>query len=299
MLVGLALVSRLVYMAFGALSYVVQGRDWVDFVERFGRPLYTEKAPASYMASFPVVAELVIAILVTVIAFLSTKSLLEKIGMNEAGKEFFTQNKIFAILSFILFYRFGESMISKMSSPFLLDPAEKGGLGVTTDVVGYITGTVGVVALTVGGLLGGFTIAKFGIKKCFWPMVLALNIPNLAYVWAAFAKPALPAVYGLIAVDQFGYGFGFAAYMVYLLFICQGHRMQTAMYAIATGLMALGAMIAGIASGYIQTSFADAGTNAYAYFFIAVCVCTIPGMITLFFIPMDREDIRVAPIEVD
>ena len=299
MLVGLALVSRSVYMTFGAVSYLVQGRDWADFVERFGRPLYTEKAPATYMSSFPFVAELVISLLVIVIAFLSTKSLLEKIGMNEAGKEFFTQNKIFAILSFILFYRFGESMISKMSSPFLLDPAEKGGLGVTTDLVGYITGTVGVIALTIGGLLGGFTIAKFGIKKCFWPMVLALNIPNLAYVWAAFAKPALPMVYGLIAVDQFGYGFGFAAYMVYLLFICQGHRMQTAMYAIATGLMALGAMIAGIASGYIQTSFASAGPNAYAYFFIAVCICTIPGMITLFFIPMDREDIRVAPVEID
>jgi PAT family beta-lactamase induction signal transducer AmpG len=217
-----------------------------------------------------------------------------------------------------------------MSVPFLLDPAAKGGLGVTPDAQGWITGTVGVIALTAGGLLGGFLIAKYGIKKCFWPMVLSLNIPNLAYVWAGFAKPASTIsetlmatndmgfferigplfaaafsdpVSTLVAIDQFGYGFGFAAYMVYLLFICQGHRMQTAMYAIATGLMALGAMIAGIASGYVQTSFAGTepnwNPNAYAYFFIAVCIFAIPGMLTLFFIPMDRADIRKAPIEID
>ena len=250
---------------------------------------------------YPVQMGLSLAIILA--AFLSTRELFRRTGMGPAAREYFGEHRIWAILGFILFYRFGESMISKMSSPFLLDPATKGGLGVSTETVGYITGTVGVVALTVGGLLGGWLISKYGIKKCIWPMVLSLNVPNLFYVWAAFAKPGAGAVTGLIAVDQFGYGFGFAAYMVYLMFLAQGSKMQTSHYAISTGLMALGAQIAGIASGYLQMAFAGPATSpspdAYAQFFIAVCVCTIPGMIMLFFIPMDKSDLKVAPVDID
>ena len=114
----------------------------------------------------------------------------------------------------------------------------KGGLGVPTDEIGLISGIVGVVSLTLGGILGGFVIAKYGIKRCLWPMVLSLNIPNLFYVWAAFTNPGVKAVTWLIAVDQFGYGFGFSAYMVYLMFVAQGSRFETSHYAIATGLIA-------------------------------------------------------------
>lgn len=211
----------------------------------------------------------------------------------EAFATFFRQRRIGWILGFILFYRFGESMIGKMSGPFLQDPAAKGGLGVPTDQIGIISGTIGVLALTLGGILGGIVIARWGIKRCLWPMVLSLNIPNLFYVWAAFAKPGLGAVTGLIAIDQFGYGFGFSAYMVYLMFVAQGSRFETSHYAIATGLMALGAMAAGILSGFLQVQL------GYAWFFAAVCVATLPGMITLFFIPLDKEDIFQAPVEVD
>lgn len=217
----------------------------------------------------------------------------EQVPWVEAMASFFKQRRIFWILAFILFYRFGESMIGKLSGPFLQDSIEKGGLGVPTDQIGIISGTIGVLALTVGGILGGIVISRFGIKRCLWPMVLALNIPNLFYVWAAFAKPGLAAVTGLIAVDQFGYGFGFSAYMVYLMFISQGSRFETSNYAIATGLMALGALFAGIVSGYLQTSL------GYANFFIAVCLLTIPGMITLFFIPLDKKDVFTAPVEID
>jgi len=150
-----------------------------------------------------------------------------------------------------------------------------------------------VLALTCGGILGGIVISRLGIKRCLWPMVLCLNIPNLFYVWAAFAKPGVGAVTALVAVDQFGYGFGFSAYMVYLMFVSQGSRYETSNYAIATGLMALGAMFAGIASGYLQQAL------GYTGFFVVVCLATIPGMITLFFIPLDREDIRRAPVEID
>lgn len=217
----------------------------------------------------------------------------------EAFASFFKQNRIFWILAFILFYRFGESMVSKLSGTFLQDPASKGGLGIRTEEVGLVIGVVGVVALLLGGILGGIVIAKWGIKRSFWPMVLAMNVPNLFYLWAAVARPPLAGVAGLIAIDQFGYGFGFAAYLVYLMFVSQGSRFQTANYAIATGLMALGAMLAGAVSGMLYDLFArrDA-SSSYAWFFGAVVVLGIPGMITLFFIPKDKEDIRQAVAEL-
>lgn len=265
-----------------------------------------EARPSPFFSSdiaLPYAVQLAVSLAIIGAAYLSTRELFRRTGMAPAAREYFGENKIWAILGFILFYRFGESMISKMSSPFLLDPASKGGLGVGTEDVGYITGTVGVIALTAGGLLGGWLISKFGIKKCIWPMVLALNVPNLFYVWAASAQPGLGAVTGLIAVDQFGYGFGFAAYMVYLMFLAQGSKMQTSHYAISTGLMALGAQIAGITSGYLQMAFAGPVTspspNAYFQFFVAVCICTIPGMLMLFFIPMDKQDLKVAPVDID
>jgi PAT family beta-lactamase induction signal transducer AmpG len=237
---------------------------------------------------------------VVALATWSTYRLFEDIGMGPAAKEYIGQNRVQAVLAFILFYRFGESMISKMSTPFLLDPVEKGGLGVTAEQSGTISGTLGVIALTVGGILGGALIAKHGIKKCLWPMVLSLNVPNLLYVWAAFTKPGLVGVGAVIAIDQLGYGFGFSAYMVYLMFISQGSKFQTSHYAISTGLMALGAMLAGIVSGKLQVAFANSDpTNGYAWFFVAVCLCTIPGMLTLFFIPLDKADIKSAPIDLD
>jgi PAT family beta-lactamase induction signal transducer AmpG len=285
------------------------------------------------------------------IAAWSTKKLFKAIGMGPAAREYFARERIVPILAFILFYRFGESMLGKMSSPFLLDPVAKGGLGVDTKSVGVIIGTVGVLGLTFGGLIGGLVIARWGIKKVIWPMVLALNVPNLFYVWLAYSKPPSPLSASIVAdqlpfwdvardnagaaasvldiltyipaqiynagvilwqsvvdpvgqvifIDQFGYGFGFSAYMVYLMFISQGSKHQTSNYAISTGLMALGAMIAGITSGYLQ-EFCKAqfgGSLSYYWFFIGVVICTIPGMITLFFIPMDREDIKVSRVDID
>lgn len=224
----------------------------------------------------------------------------EETPFAEAFLSFFKQRRIFWILAFILFYRFGESMIGKLSGTFLQDPLTKGGLSVRTEEVGLITGVVGVIALLLGGILGGVVIAKWGIKRSFWPMVLALNIPNFFYIWAALVKPPLAGVAGLVAVDQFGYGFGFAAYMVYLMFVSQGSRFQTANYAIATGLMALGAMAAGAFSGKLYDLIAAADpANAYAYFFGAVVLLGIPGIVTLFFIPMDKEDMHVRPVSLD
>lgn len=241
-----------------------------------------------------------VGLVLVILGGLSTQNMFASIGMGPAAKEYFGQNRILAVLAFILFYRFGESMIGKMSIPFLLDPIEKGGLGVSTEMNGLLTGTIGVIALTAGGILGGTVISKFGIKKSIWPMVLSLNLPNLLYVWAAFTKPGIAGVGAVIAFDQFGYGFGFSAYMVYLMFISQGSNFKTSHYAISTGLMALGAMLAGIMSGYLQTALAAQNPSmGYAWFFVAVCLFTIPGMLTLLFIPMDKADLKVAPVELD
>lgn len=316
MLVALFLIGRLIVMGAAALNPLFPSPLFTPLNEL--TPLFIQSTSdqgigimaAAPTRPFPFVSQdltvpfaiqLGISLAIIAAGYLSTVNLFRRIGMGPAAAEYFGQRRILAVLSFILFFRFGESMIGKMSSPFLLDPIEKGGLGVTTEQVGLITGTIGIVGLTAGGLLGGLAISKFGIKKCIWPMVMCLNIPNLFYVWAAFTKPGLGAVTGLIAVDQFGYGFGFSAYMVYLMFIAQGSRFQTSHYAISTGLMAFGAMLAGILSGNLyQTIATRVGPAAsYGWFFIVVCLCTLPGMLTLFFIPMDKEDVKTAPIEID
>jgi MFS transporter, PAT family, beta-lactamase induction signal transducer AmpG len=194
---------------------------------------------------------------------------------------YFQQYKIGAILAFILLYRLGEAMLLKLASLFLLDKASLGGLGLSTTEVGLVYGTSGVIALIFGGILGGVVIAKYGLRKCVWPMALAMNLPNAFYVYMAYSKPAISFVYLLVAVEQFGYGFGFTAFSVYLMYICKG-EFKTSHYAISTGFMALGMMFPGIISGYIQQQV------GYLAFFVWVCVLTVPGMIALFFIPLDE-----------
>jgi MFS transporter, PAT family, beta-lactamase induction signal transducer AmpG len=207
----------------------------------------------------------------------------------EIFREYFTQHRVGAVLAFIMFYRFGESMISKMGALFLMDSVESGGMGLATTDVGFIGGVVGVGALTLGGIIGGFTLSKWGLRRCLWPMVLAINVPNFLYLWASLTHPPTSAIYAVVGVDQFGYGFGFAAYMVYLMFISQGSKMRTAHFAISTGLMACGAMLAGAVSGHIQVAL------GYPGFFMATIVLSIPGMVVLKFIPLDKPDIFEAP----
>lgn len=155
-----------------------------------------------------------------------------------------------------------------------------GGLEVPTATQGWISGTLGIVALVAGGILGGLVIARSSLRRCLWPMVLCMNAPNLLYALAATAQPGTGAVAGLVALDQFGNGFGFSAFTVYLLQISQDTPYPTSSYAIATGLMALGIQGAGIASGYLQAAL------GYADFFWAACLLSVPGILTLFFLPV-------------
>ncbi|MEB3181251.1 MAG: MFS transporter [Nostocaceae cyanobacterium] len=195
---------------------------------------------------------------------------------------YFEQEKILNILAFILLYRLGESMLVKMASLFLLDKREVGGLGLTTSDVGLVYGTFGVISLIFGGILGGLVIAKHGLKKWLFPMALAMNLPNIFYVYMAYTQSSIALVYPLVSLEQFGYGFGFTAFSIYLMYICQGEY-KTSHFAISTGFMALGMMLPGLVSGYLQKVL------GYPLFFILVCLLTIPGMIALFFIPLNEE----------
>ncbi|MFN0009010.1 MAG: MFS transporter [Planctomycetota bacterium] len=196
---------------------------------------------------------------------------------------FFTQPRIAGILAFILLYRFGESMLTTMSTPFLLKPRQEGGLGLSTADVGLLSGTIGVVALIGGGVLGGLCIARFGLRRCLWPMALAMHLPNVLYAWAAFEQPGRAPIAGVIAIEQFGYGFGFSAYMVVLMRISQGRGYSTTIYAISTGIMALSAQAASYVSGDI------AEWLGFGWFFVAICLSAIPSLATLLFLPKDLE----------
>jgi len=186
---------------------------------------------------------------------------------------FFKKKQIGIILAFILLYRLGEAQLVKLAIPFLRDPVEKGGVGLTTSDIGIIYGTVGVAALTLGGILGGIVASRNGLKFWLWPMIIAINLPDLVYVFLSFTQNSDPFVVGsMVAIEQLGYGFGFTAYMLYLIYVSEGDH-KTSHYAIATGLMALGMMIPGMISGWIQEMI------GYKWFFVWVCIATIPGFI--------------------
>ncbi|MCU4162909.1 MFS transporter [Carboxylicivirga caseinilyticus] len=204
--------------------------------------------------------------------------------MNDFGKTFqtfFAKKDIWVILGVLLFYRLGESQLVKMASPFLLDSREVGGLGLSTSDVGIVYGTIGVIFLTIGGILGGLVASKKGLKYWLLPMVIAINIPNLVYVFLSYALPeSIIMVSVAVAIEQFGYGFGFTAFMLYQIYVSEGEH-KTAHFAFCTGFMALGMMLPGMISGWIQDMI------GYQYFFIWVMVCTIPAFVIIRFLKID------------
>ncbi len=203
--------------------------------------------------------------------------------MGDAFGSFFKQSGIIAILSFLLFYRFGEVMVSKMSPLFLKDSPSNGGLGIPNEVLGQIKGVVGVLGIVLGGIAGGWFVSKRGLKRSFWPLAIVMHTPNLLYLWAAITKPHASAIYFVDFIDQFGYGFGFAGYFIILQHIARRGNFPTSHYAIGTGIGALVITIAGVLSGIIQSNL------GYVWFFASVILLTIPGMITLLYLPVTDE----------
>lgn len=196
---------------------------------------------------------------------------------------FFKKPHIGMGITFILLYRLGESQLVKLASPFLLDAREAGGLGLTTGEVGMVYGTVGILSLTLGGILGGIVAAKDGMKKWLWPMLIAINIPNAVYIYLSYVQPeSLFIINACVAFEQFGYGFGFTAFMLYMIYISEGD-FKTAHFAITTGFMALGMMIPGMISGWLQEII------GYQHFFVWVMIATIPAFIIAKFVEIDPE----------
>lgn len=197
---------------------------------------------------------------------------------------YFKQDKIGVILGFIFLYRFGEAFLIKIASPFFLDNREVGGLGLTTQEVGIVYGTIGIACLLLGGIVGGIVIKKYGLKKCLYPMAVIINLPMIVYIIMSFIKPVGLMTAPFVALEQFAYGFGFTAYMVYLMYLANKSSYKTAHYAISTGLMAAGMMLPGFVAGVLQQ------TLGYQNFFILTAFLGIPGLITLFFIPLEEDE---------
>ena len=196
---------------------------------------------------------------------------------------FFRKKHILTAVLFMLLYRFPEAFLLKMVNPFMLDPVEQGGLGMSTEAVGLIYGTIGVAALTVGGVLGGIAASRWGLKKSLWPMAASLTLPCLSFVFlAAFQPESIWITGACVALDQFGYGFGFTAYMLYLMYFSEGEY-KTAHYSLCTGFMALSMMLPGLVAGYIQEAV------GYMSFFGFVMVCCLVTVAVTFMIKVDPE----------
>ena len=196
---------------------------------------------------------------------------------------FFSKKGVLIAMLFMLLYRLPEAFLVKMMNPFLLDPATKGGLGLSTQSVGFIYGTVGVAALTVGGILGGIAAARWGLKKCMWPMALALTLPCLSFVFLSVFQPESLWITGFcVALDQFGYGFGFTAYMLYLIYFSEG-EFKTAHYSLCTAFMALSMMLPGMIAGYIQEWV------GYTWFFGFVMVSCFVTVAVTFLVKVDPQ----------
>ena len=190
---------------------------------------------------------------------------------------FFKKKHVWFAMVFMLLYRLPEAFSVKMLNPFLLDDRSVGGLGLSTETVGLVYGTIGVIALTAGGILGGLAAGKWGLKKSLWPMALSLALPCSVYLFMAAAQPTGIAVIALcIAFDQFGYGFGFTAYMLYMMYFSEGEY-KTSHYALCTAFMALSMMLPGLVAGHLQEAM------GYTGFFVMVMICCLATVIVTLF----------------
>lgn len=275
---GFILFAGIFYVAFLVISFILTSLG-------IGSPWTT-------------IASTILLVLIVVILFRTyVAAFVEKFEKSENKNEillpfieflkafviFMQKKNIWNILGFLLFFRFAEAQLVKLVQPFLLDPRTKGGLELTTSEVGIVYGTVGILALTAGGLIGGYVISKHGLKKWLWPMVIIMHLPDLAFVYLSYYLPTDFFVINFaVAFEQFGYGFGFTAYMMYMILISQGEH-KTAHFAICTGIMALGMMLPGMYSGALQEQI------GYQNFFLWVMISTIPGFIVAALVKIDPE----------
>lgn len=204
---------------------------------------------------------------------------MKSVTLRNAGKEFigtftsfFRKPGIGIAIAFMLLYRFPEAQLVKLINPFLLDPVGAGGLGLTTSQVGLVYGTIGIIGLTAGGIIGGIVVAHGGLKKWLWPMAWSISLTCATFLYLSIAQPTdLFTINLCVFIEQFGYGFGFTAYMLYLIYFSEG-EFRTAHYAICTGFMALGMMLPGMAAGWLQELI---GYEGFFWWIMVCCIATI------------------------
>ncbi|MBR4997424.1 MAG: MFS transporter [Bacteroidaceae bacterium] len=196
---------------------------------------------------------------------------------------FFQKEGALPALLFMLLFRFPEAQLSKMGVLFLMDPISEGGLGLTLEQIGVIQGTLGPIGLTLGGILGGVCISRGGLKRWLWPMVWAISLPDIVYVYLSYVQPAnLYVVSSCLFIEQFGYGFGFTAYMLFLIYYARGTH-ETAHYAIATAFMAAGMMLPGMMAGALQEWM------GYRLFFVWIMACCAVTFVVSAFLKIDKN----------
>ena len=188
---------------------------------------------------------------------------------------FFQKPQVIAGICFMLFYRMPEGLLAKVSALFLIDSQANGGLGLSPAEYGLVQGTVGMIGLTLGGILGGIVASRDGLKRWLWPMVCAITLPDLVYVYLAYALPSSLLVVNIcVFLEQFGYGFGFSAYMLYLIYYSQGEH-KTSHYALCTAFMALSMMIPGMFAGALQES-----VGYPVFFLIVMAACSLTYIVS-------------------
>lgn len=184
-------------------------------------------------------------------------------------RAFFSKPHIWAALLFMLLFRLPEAQLAKMAQPFMLRTAEEGGLGLSTAAVGITYGTLGLIGLLLGGIVGGWVVSRQGLRRWLWPMVLAISVPDVVYVYLSYAQPEnLWIINACVFIEQLGYGFGFTAYMLFLVYFARGEK-STSVFALCTAFQALGMMLPGMIAGWLTD------TMGFRYFFISVCLCTL------------------------
>jgi len=212
---------------------------------------------------------------------ISGSNILKEFGMTFVS--YFKKPHILTALLFILLFRFPEAQLGKIAPLFLVDDTAAGGLALTTGQIGFAQGTLGVIGLLLGGILGGITLSRFGLKKCIWYMVAAISVPDLVYVYLSwFPTGNMTLVSTCIFIEQMGYGFGFTAYTLFLMFFARGEH-QTSHYAISTGIMALGMMLPGMISGWLQERM------GYQWFFVWIIACCIVTCLVSAFIKYEPD----------
>jgi PAT family beta-lactamase induction signal transducer AmpG len=201
-------------------------------------------------------------------------------GLKTMFVTFFTKfppRETFVVIMFLLFYRFPEALLNTMTKTFLMRPNSSGGLGLSPQEYGLVNGTVGLIGLLLGGIVGGLLVSRDGMKKWLWPMVWAITLPDIVYVILSYTLNSNVFVVGaLLFVEQFGYGFGFTALTLYMLYYSQG-KYKTSHYAICTGISYLGQMLPGMVSGYIKDA-----VGYQVFFNIVMVTCIITFVVTAF-----------------